>query len=85
MPSLISRSLHWIVGKAAGQMDVSYSPNRLETAKSSVQKVIIDVFDQNPISSLGVDLSGEDLVDDGLHERVRLVRADGAHGTRDHR
>ena len=32
-----------------------------------------------------VDLRWEDLVDDGLHDRVRLVRADGAHGTRDHR
>ena len=32
-----------------------------------------------------VDLRWEDLVDDGLHDRIRLVRADGAHGTRDHR
>eukprot|EP01036_Dinobryon_divergens_P031227 gene31227-40592_t len=39
---------------AAGQMDVSYRPNRLETVKNSIQKFIIDFFDQNPISSLGV-------------------------------
>lgn len=44
-------------------MDVSYRPNRLETVKSSVQKFIIDFFDQNPISSLGVILTRNGLAE----------------------